>query len=485
MKKQAILLILQFLFIGKIAVAQKSNPIACEDCLIKCMCYEFYKNEIDTSLNNANTIINNWNDFFGEDLETIFPIRAGINVASLKFDGLGCIYPNSLTTQDYKNIKNNFLGKEKRFRNVAYKTFYTLYNNVYAKKGDTVEKAFVSSLAMKIDTSKLKKVNKTEYEYLSFRNQWNDTFLLEKIRELDTIIKTKKVTKIIFFIHGYNVPYSLAHKQGNVLIDSILNLDKTLKPADILFVRVFWPSGNFKKDNFIVGACDYDNYENLRTALQFTFISNRAYLAGITLRNILREIKTDLPLNIITHSHGSTVATTALINTVSKLQRSSVSYSINKTLHPNTEILLFPFEEVMTKEDFPNKTINVFLNAPSIPGEYTFKDIDTNNKRQNKYKFFVGYNEHDEVLQKKKFHLWKLYLKFIRVPKLLSATTLGCNYRNEVYNTQKIFNSNGLQDNFWSGVNSFQKQHDFFCYIKQLEFKRNLKLFIEDKLFIK
>ena len=128
-------------------------------------------------------------------------------------------------------------------------------------------------------------------------------------------------------------------------------------------------------------------------------------------------------------------------------------------------------------EAFPSKKINVFLNAPSIPGINTFKDLE-NNQIQNKYSFFVGFNEFDEVLLKKKFHIGTKKFKKIRLPRHLSSTSLGCNYKREVFFTQTAFDTIGLTDNFSAGINSYQYEHDFFCYIKQKEFKRNLQFFL-------
>jgi esterase/lipase superfamily enzyme len=193
-----------------------------------------------------------------------------------------------------------------------------------------------------------------------------------------------EIKKVIFFIHGYNVPYSLAVFQNKVLIDQITSLDSTIRMNEILLISVYWPSGNRKNDYFESSECDYSNFKNPKTAIAFTYYSNRAYLSAVYLRRIIREMQCNVPIDIITHSHGSTLATSALINTTTKLQDGDLSDGIC---------------DLLQKEEFPDKEINVFLNAPSIPGVLTFIDVEQASIQQ-KYRFFVGYNIEDDVLKK-------------------------------------------------------------------------------------
>lgn len=465
----ALLFIFLFTINGSLAQAQTNQTDSCPDCEMHCLCNFFYPDSILKKQNIVNDITSNWNDFFGENMESIFPVQAGVKTVSIKLDGMGCMYPVSISPNEYSNIKSDFLGKRKEYKDFDSKSFFNLYNTVLKGKGSKAVNSFVNSF--RFDPKILKILDYSthikhcqEYDYFDFIEKWNAEFLGAKVEEINQIISDNQIKKIIFFIHGYNVPYSLAQKQGNVLADSLLKLDNSLKSENLLFIRVFWPSGNFKHSDFNVNTCNYDNFNRLPTVRLFGYISNRAYLAGITLRTILTEINTDLPLYIITHSHGSTVATTALINTTSKMKPGRTSNSMMK---------------LMLAVDLPDKKVNVFLNAPSIPGQNTFIDLE-NRYPQTKYKFFVGYNANDQILLKRNIHIGKLKLT---LSGRMSSTTLGCNYKNEVRKTQKIFVEQGLEDNFRAGINSFQSQHDFFCYIGQIEFRRNLGIFLSDNLF--
>lgn len=430
---------------------QGTDKKVCPDCNIPCMCQDFFA----PYLKDKAIIKDNWNDFFGADITNVFPMPAGANTVTIKFDGLGCLYPES--NPALNSIKEEFLDKSISYKYLYSHTFYNLYQRKEHKKSTTQIDAFINNEnfgAVKTYT------NEPYIDYFDFITRWNAKHLPLKITEIENKI-TPDIKKIVFFIHGYNVPYSLAALQNKKMMDQILEANPELKINQILLIKVLWPSGDRKKNNFDSNPCDYSNIEKPKTVIAFTYYSNRAYLAGVYLRKILRDMHCNLPIDIVTHSHGSAIATTALIKTKSKLQKGWFS------------------DELITLIDttvLPNKDINVFLNAPSIPGVNTFTDV-TKDSKQERYRFFVGYNEKDEVLKKQKFRIYKLKVKFIAPTKHLSATTLGCNKDGEVKLTKDLMESKGMDNIFYYGINSFQKEHDFFCYIKQTEFKRNLKLF--------
>lgn len=132
----------------------------------------------------------------------------------------------------------------------------------------------------------------------------------------------------------------------------------------------------------------------------------------------------------------------------------------------------------MKSEALPDKEINVFLNAPSIPGVSTFMDV-VNSPTESKYRFFVGYNINDEVLKKQKFKLFGHTIKVVSPSGHISSTTLGCNRNDEIKKTLQALSDLKMDFIFKSAINSTQKEHDFFCYVKQTEFKANLKLFLD------
>ena len=441
----------------------------CSECNIPCMCQLYYNNYLEDSVKRQ-TIVRNWNDFFGEDLSSFHEYPSGANVVNIKFDGLGCIYPEN--NPELLNIKSKILGNtDKDYRNFSKNSFYDLFNEEYHGKSDDTINAFIKAEAFPDKFCKIKRANclkiipnwQYDIDYFDFIKTWNAKHVPVKIEEINNQIDSKNYKKIIFFIHGYNVPYSLAVFQSKIILDRILIANSNLKAEDILLINVLWPSGSQKESKFdSADACDYSNFESPKTALAYTYYSNRAYLSAIYLRRIIREMETDLPIDIITHSHGSTVATSTLMNTTTKLEAGDLSSKIG---------------ELMNKEPLPDKEINVFLNAPSIPGVSTFIDL-TDCKKQLKYRFFIGYNTNDEVLKKQKFKLFGKKIKSIAPTGKLSATTLGCNRNEEIEKTICMLKKKDLQHLFKAAPTSTLSEHDFFCYVKQEEFMKNLSIFL-------
>jgi hypothetical protein len=449
-----------FLFAIAIYCKAQSEPIEkdiCPDCNIPCMCKLYFKNYLPDSTNHR-IIKRNWNDFFAENLNAFYEMPKNLNTVDIKFDGLGCIYPENNT--ELINIKGDFLGKdESDYKKFFKHSFYNLFNLTIKGEGNTTIDRFVKQEAFQ---NSFKQYG-NDIEYFDFIRKWNAKHIPAKVKQINAITTNIKLKKVVVFIHGYNVPYSLAVFQNKVMIDKILKTDNDLKSEEVLFISVYWPSGNRKKDKFEANKCDYNNIESPKTAKAFTYYSNRAYLSAIFIRRIIREMYCQVPIDIITHSHGSTLATTTLINTTTKLQPGILSDSICVLMH---------------NEELPNKEINVFLNAPSIPGVLTFMDIQERTVQSN-YRFFVGYNNNDIVLKKQKLKIAKQTFKAIAPSGYLSSTTLGCNKNNEVAHTFSVLEAKKMGYIFKSDINSIQNEHDFFCYVLQPEFMKNLTLFLE------
>lgn len=431
----------------------------CSDCKLDCLCKGFFKPYFGHQ-KLINKIDNNWNEFFEEDLETDFPSPKGVKTVSIKFDGMGCVYPSASKTLN--KVKRDFLDPNIEDTWFYKTSFYSLFLKEKLSKGNERIREFITETGFNRKSFKeasTKGVEGTTIEYFDFIEKWNQRFLPTKVEEINQIVSSNNIKRIIIYIHGYNVPYSLAQLQGNVLLDSILSFEPTIQPSEILFVRLFWPSGDNKRHVLNAQNCDYSNIEGIPTIINYLYFSNRAYLAGIYTRRILREIRTDAPIAMITHSHGSTVATTALINTTSKLQRGDITKGLKKLIR---------------NENLPTKHISVFLNAPSIPGKNTFRDINSRKQEYKNYHFFIGYNEHDLTLRKRRFKLFGKTVHFVSPTSKLSSTTLGCNWKNEVAKTVAVFKRKGLSANVKALENSKQEEHEFYCYLQQPLFKQNL-----------
>jgi esterase/lipase superfamily enzyme len=91
-----------------------------------------------------------------------------------------------------------------------------------------------------------------------FCSYWNSLFLPDIIHGLNSAAKGREV---IGFIHGYNAPYSLAKIQSIEVAKRIAGV----KPnKSILFLQVYWPSGNRKFALFSSdpNCCNYSNMED-------------------------------------------------------------------------------------------------------------------------------------------------------------------------------------------------------------------------------
>jgi hypothetical protein len=460
LKSMAVLALFIFSCANLVAQGLSTANQDCSDCISSCLCRKYLGRHITLAQNN-NLIKECWTDFFGENLELSFPIAKGINSVAIKFDGLGCVYPE--TNDALLLIKKPFLNSGINYKEFKANSFYALFaKNLYGDTSFAIRNFILQSGFSQSDFRIADNRNKNPLAFFQFIRLWNNKFLKLKVEEINKLI-SPRIKKIYIFISGYNVPFSLSHLQGNQIALSILEQDPSTLPEEILFMRILWPSGDFKNSHFDESNCNYDNFENLKTAIAFTYFSNRAYLAANGLREILNKINSNIPINIITHSHGSTVATTALINTERKMQKGIISDSM---------------KNFMKSIPLPDKDINVFLNAPSIPGASTFGDIEMNSV-QSKYRFFIGFNENDIVLKKQKFKIGKIKINAIQPTGYLSSTTLGCNKNHELIKTQAILRQKGMSGIFMAGITSYQKQHDFFCYMEQREFSTNFSLFLQ------
>jgi hypothetical protein len=253
------------------------------------------------------------------------------------------------------------------------------------------------------------------------------------------------------FIHGYNVPYSLALLQSNEMEDLLIQ-EHGGNNGDIFLIRVIWPSGSYKEKNISNSKCDYSNFSKPITLKLYKYVTNRAYLAGLTLRSMIADIDCE-KIKVITHSHGAVIISSALINPFAKIKDTSTTF--NRSL-----------VKEFNKIAIPHKSIDIFYECSSYAWGHHFANWDPLNN-YNHY-FFVGFNMADKILLKKKPFLLNIPLA---KSKWLGSTTLGCNYDGEIRNTDEILLSKipkgeVLLKYFHSNENGCQKEHDFFCYLK-------------------
>ncbi len=450
--------------IGLASCAGGRGALDSPGCKIPTMCQMFVGPHL---ANHAKPIKDNWDDFFGSDLEQILPNKFAATTLSIKFDGLGCLYPEG--SKEIHQIENEFEDTALDTRIFHKESFYHLYEHPKFISSPAV-KRFREEVGFESSMPRLMPDNPDEAQkqqaikamgglrYFKFADEWNRKFLPSKIDQINAAAGSSKIKRIIFFIHGYNVPYSLAQIQGNEL-SKTLN-ESGLNTDEVLFVRVLWPSGFRKRDDFSDNTCNYDNFENAKTAVAFTYYSNRTFMAAIYLRQIIRGIdRKDIDVDIITHSHGSSLASALLVNATSRMQSGVLSNFIAMR---------------MLCEPLPDRNIDVFMNAPSIPGVNTFTDLASGSP-QSKYRFHVGFAPHDKVLLKRKLPV----LTSLKFSAIISATTLGCDFKGEIGKTKEIFRERGHGDNFKATKISDELQHDFFCALQQQGMKDALQDFFK------
>lgn len=453
--RKGILLI--FLCLLKFVYAQPVN---------NCTAYELCQAVIGTNYNETEKaiLLRNWNDFAGEDLDSAFPIEKNgrHHTFNIRFDGLGCIFPSYINDSRFQQL---YLHEGKDQRDYTKLSFFDAY------LCDTINKHFRNSIPQELAilfqqqlAGKQESLNKKESgaaQIYAFRKNWNNYFLKQTQQALQETIERNSIKHVFFFIHGFNVPYALAHLQSNRLFKTVVaDLPPGVKQEDILFVRVFWPALSEKRSNFTGANCDIGNNRLAvyKTKL-YNYATNRAYLAGVTLNEIISYLPKDLPVQVMTHSFGSVVASSIIFNPLLKIKWKDQQTPLNREL----------LKEYEAAKDLSDRRLNFFMNAAGMPGVSTFSSIDIQ-KNRNHY-FFIGHNKSDKTLL-------KAFLPIVRFARSKNASTLGCNHWGEVKKVEQLFNRALLPGHFQSARTSTDKEHDFFCYAQQNGFKQLFKRFI-------
>ncbi len=414
--------------------------------------YKFFKNYPKEVINS------NWNQFYKDDITA--SLDATKNLFSLRMDGYGSIYPGDDTI--LSGITNRDFSGNQKMVDQCDITFYKLFRDKDEKIGKNVER--------------IKDVNRHAfYETLlrhsaagsidSFTITWDAHFIKEYTRKLNETLRARNKKKVVFFIHGYNVPYSLATIQCMEFIK--LAKQNGVAVEEYLFVPVYWPSNDMKNHELDSGKLNTFNHRNYRNGRRFGYYSNRAYYSALTLRQIITKISPEVSVRIFSHSLGATLATTTLIDTKAKFQhprRGSKSGPITDDL-----------EKIMKLYPPPGREIKVFMNVPAIPGENTFTDLEAAYGKN--YWFYVGFNPEDEMVSKRGIPS-KIYKQ--------GSTTLGCDYRfessdkGEVERTRLLVsNEKLLPGHFIAARVGVQRDHDIFTYYEQRGFIEMMKTFFD------
>lgn len=210
-------------------------------------------------------------------------------------------------------------------------------------------------------------------------------------------MKTLKANQLVFLIHGFNC--SDATESFKEIRDTISSYGYDEHNHNV-YVEIYW-----------------DGLQNLEiksgSAIPiWAHAQNNSIYVGLSLRNFLRSIPDSVPLVIISHSLGASVATEALFNTTRKW---SGAPDIDDAAELKRLIKTTPTPDY--------HRIRLGMLAPAIPGETTFIDFEERTpaniaaRQNNIYPIVLGYNPKDYALSK-----WFLAAK-------VGTTTLGSNFR--------------------------------------------------------
>lgn len=311
-----------------------------------------------------------------------------------------------------------------------------------------------------------------------------------------------KMDRTFVFVHGYNVPHSLAHLQGNKVA---WTLAEEYPNETILFVRVYWDGKSRKKllikkqpftEGYVVSKFIFKDELSISNATNWFATRCDAQKCGITLREILykADVSNSLTLppreiNVIGHSLGALVTVTALINSIEgldvtsdslKMHLQNANYQIENVdtawVHKYVQSkgdrkakhVSFMLDQ-MVMEHLPSYRVNVFLNAPAISGTPYFKYLDTTKS----YSFHSGFNRYDPVLAKR--FILKNNARISFKASMLGSTTLGINFLDENNEVRSLH-----PDSFRASESSDLVAHDFFKYTSHPKYNVAFNSFLKE-----
>ena len=197
-------------------------------------------------------IQDNWKQFFKEDIFS--DLDSSKAVFPIPFDSYGGIYPNFALLEEFDddNFAAGLPGTTEKIKNIAtikhsdndlnkYSMFQIfqweenaskLEAGIRAMKDVEDQKFYTTlldqySLASGYHGKKIKKKSVEFYNYIDgFYEQWNAYHLNKTKQNLIALIDKEKPDYILFFIHGYNVPYGLAAMQSIEIRNYIQHLNE-------------------------------------------------------------------------------------------------------------------------------------------------------------------------------------------------------------------------------------------------------------------
>jgi hypothetical protein len=437
----------------------------------------------------------NWTQYFKYDIyaelkhmdRMIFPIH---------LDSYGSVYPDLVLLNNvrsrsfrYKRLPDKYTGKYSLYQFFKGANFREKLQDALVKLPPE-RRVFYDTVLSQY--SRLKTQDKLDIE--RFYTIWDSARYDMVVADLKKRIDSTGATKILFYVHGYNVPYSLAALQS-IELKKFINSSAYSNKQKLLLVPVFWPSNNLKYCNLtekgkFKGFSVSDKTKLFRGGLRngklFWYYANQAYYAATGLRQILNGLngaKTkegkDVEIVLYSHSLGAVVVTSAIMNTFSKMQLNNFVYrymnvnwdsikrvdgDLYRKLKRSDE-LGFEIASQFKKVNLPKQKMTIYLSAPAISGENTFVNIDSAVLKN--INVFSTVNKSDPVLSKKN-------ASFLGRVGLVNAgnfgaTSFGCD-SNDCRSVKEFFASRVDTSKLrYQPLNV--DDHDFFVYLNTPGYK--------------
>lgn len=461
-------------------------------------------------------IASSWKEYFNRNVLLELGIDTTEETFPLYFDPYGLPlgdirYYTSIPNKRYEGFSK---GKNKIKRKHVYKrSLYTLF--FLGKEAPETRELFlqdVKIMDLKKGTnrhdelknlfdrysSKLGAKNyttKVDCALLSTFNQdWSKLVVQYVMLDLKQKLKAEGKTNLFLFIHGYNVPHSLAAIQFKTIRDSIHYLAEKCE-ENYLFVPVFWPSGdgkllnlNSEKEFSTKSSISFLKSTSYHSKKQFQVYSNSTtYYVAHTLRLLIDKQKFESPsTKIFAHSLGCKVAMNFIFNNRTNFEQKDM---VNKRGNVRNKFETCEWKYI--REDMDslfkqkeiynlNKQFDVFLSAPAIPGKPIFFPLENRDYlRDTNYlgalKFYCTYNTMDPMLT-------KTMLPLLRNLGLTNAhrngeTTLGCNFNNEALDIKRFWRDSLYECGLFQLEKVVVPDHDVFIYLREYGYQKFLQEF--------
>jgi len=453
-------------------------------------------------------IKSNWTEFFKEDISNALDPK--VQMFPIMYDSYGAIYPEMKYLKGFDNT--DFKNEYSEINQLKY-SLYALFkkksnrdkllNNIETTDRALKDK-YINLFNKVYDDPTLKGDIARLDTFLILWNELHEGMLYSR---LNTALSGKE--EVLFFTHGFNVPYSLAVIQAQAfyhhLKDSIGLKKERVDPNKILFVPIYWPSGTGKAQKLDAEDFSIENYAGLcdgglLNKKKFARYSKHTYCVGLSLRKVLSNLNTNIKVDVFAHSLGATIATASLISPVEKMQLADEKKNmldVTNTLNRKKKKINFASyyytqsrkgkrnfdytnylvlrDDPLYNAKIPTK-INVFLSAPAIPGLNTFDAMKVNPKNYAGVTFYSTMNIQDPMLTKSLKPLFHLF--GVSAPYNQGATSLGCNFNGEAENVQRFFRDDLHLPNNFIIQNAQLMDHDVFLYLEHIQYRELLRAFM-------